>query len=321
MDAFVGLLDGPRAHDAFLLRSILDPPWSLRIRDEAPLTLVTIVHGDAWIIPNDGAPTQLHPGDSAIVRGPDHYTVADSPDTRPQVIIHPDQLCTTLDGHPLYEDMKLGVRTWGNSLEGSTTMLTGTYGMDGEVGRRLLDALPREIVVPADPAGSGLIELLAREITSEAPGQKAILDRMLDLVLMSVVRAWFARPEGEAPGWYAANGDPIVGPALRLIHNSPAHPWTVAELATAVGASRAAFARRFQEMITEPPMAYLTGWRLSLAADLLRDDDLTIAAVARQVGYGSPYALSSAFKRYHGVSPKQFRNAYTDATPVYAPTG
>src|SRR5512147_2699587 len=84
MDAVAGLLDGPRARDAFLLRSTLEPPWSLRIQDEAPLTVVAVVRGDAWIVPEGGEEVRLAAGDVAIVRGPDHYTVADDPATPPQ---------------------------------------------------------------------------------------------------------------------------------------------------------------------------------------------------------------------------------------------
>ena len=106
------------------------------------------------------------------------------------------------------------------------------------------------------------------------------------------------------PAWYRANSDPVVGKALRMLHNNPAQPWTVAELAARAGVSRAALARRFTDVVGEPPMAYLTGWRLALAADLLRDPAATIGSVARQVGYGSPFALSAAFKRVRGVSPR-----------------
>src|SRR6185312_15344124 len=141
------------------------------------------------------------------------------------------------------------------------------------------------------------------------PGQEAVLDRLLDLLLIAVLRAWFARPEAEAPGWYRAHGDPVVGPALRLLQNNPAHPWTVATLAHETGVSRAALARRFNALVGEPPMAFLTEWRLTLAADLLREPGATISAVARQVGYSSPFALSTAFKRVRGVSPKEHRAA------------
>jgi AraC-like DNA-binding protein len=99
----------------------------------------------------------------------------------------------------------------------------------------------------------------------------------------------------------------LRGPTLALIHDRPAHPWTVDSLARAGGTSRAAFARRFHELVGEPPMAYLTNWRLSLAADLLATSDATIEAVAHQVGYSNAFALSAAFKRVRGISPSRYR--------------
>ncbi|EPJ37414.1 putative AraC-like transcription regulator [Streptomyces afghaniensis 772] len=115
------------------------------------------------------------------------------------------------------------------------------------------------------------------------------------------------RPEAEAPAWYRALADPVVGGVLRLLQDNPAHPWTVAALAAKAGVSRAALARRFTALVGEPPMAYLTGWRLALAADRLRDSEDTLDAVARRVGYGSAFALSTAFKRVYGVSPVEYR--------------
>ncbi|MET8676949.1 AraC family transcriptional regulator [Streptomyces sp. NPDC004647] len=307
MDALAGLLDGPRARGAFLLRSIMSPPWSLRIQDEAPLTLVAMMRGEAWVLPDSGEAVRLRPGDVAAVRGPDPYTVADDPATPWQAVIHPGQHCTSPTGEPLTELMDLGVRTWGASPDGPVMMLTGTYQMEGEISRRLLAALPTLLVLPDDAWDSPLVPLLGEEIVKDEPGQEAVLDRLLDLLLIAVLRAWFARPEAHAPAWYRAHSDPVVGRALRLLHNNPAHPWTVATLAAKAGVSRAALARRFAELVGEPPMTYLTGWRLSLAADLLREPGATIGAVARQVGYGSSFALSTAFKRERGISPQEHR--------------
>ena len=203
----------------------------------------------------------------------------------------------------------LGTRTWGNDAGGSTTLLVGTYEGDGEVGGRLLRALPRLLVLPAGQLDSPLVPLLGTEIGKDEPGQEAVLDRLLDLLLIAVLRAWFARPEADAPGWYRAYGDPVVGQALRLMHHDPAHPWTVAELAGTTGVSRAALARRFNDLVGEPPMAFLTGWRIALAADLLREPGATIGSVAPRVGYASSFALSTAFKRVRGISPQQHRAA------------
>jgi AraC-like DNA-binding protein len=309
MDAVAGLLDGPRARGAFLLRSLLDPPWSMRIADEAPLCLIAITRGEAWLMPEDGEPVPLARGDVAVIRGPDPYTVADDPETAPQVLILPGQQCVTPDGEEVPLMSWMGVRTWGNSPVGSTVILNGTYELEGEVSRRLLGALPPLLVLPADAWESPLLGLLAEEIVKDDPGQEAVLDRLLDLLLIAVLRAWFARPDAGAPAWYRAYSDPIVGKALRLIHNDPAYSWTVAELAAEAGVSRAALARRFSELVGEPPMAFLTDWRLSLAADLLLEPGATIGSVAHKVGYGSPFALSTAFKRVRGISPQQHKLA------------
>ncbi|MER5963889.1 AraC family transcriptional regulator [Streptomyces sp. NPDC002057] len=307
MDALAGLLDGPRARGAFLLRMIMEPPWSVRIEDGAPICLMCVTEGEAWIAPDAGEPVLLRPGDIAIARGPEPYTVADVPGAPPRALIGPDGECTTLAGEPLAESMRLGVRTWGNAADGGTTLLVGTYRMDGEVGRRLLDALPGLLHLPADVWNCPLMPFLGEEIARDQPGQTAVLDRVLDLMLITGVRAWFSRPGAEAPAWYVAMGDPVVGQALRLLQNDPAHPWTVASLATKTGVSRAALARRFTELVGEPPMAYLTDWRLALAADLLRETDATVESVARRVGYSGAFALSAAFKRVRGVSPQEHR--------------
>lgn len=311
MDSIAGLLDGPRARGAFLLRSVLAPPWSLRIEDEAPLTLVALVRGRATIHPNNGAALALalDAGDVAILRGPDPYTVADPPQTPPQVVILPGQRCVLPDGTDAGSMADLGVRTWGNAPDGETVMVTGTYQLESETSRRLLDALPPFLHVAGDSWDNPLVAFLADEIARDQPGQEAVLDRLLDLLLIATLRAWFARPEADAPGWYRAQSDPIVGSALKLLHNAPAHPWTVATLAREVGVSRAALARRFTALVGEPPMAFLTTWRLTLAADLLREPGATVGSVAPQVGYSSPFALSAAFKRVRGVSPAEHRAA------------
>ena len=207
--------------------------------------------------------------------------------------------------------MDLGVRTWGNDPHGSADLLVGTYQLEGDVSQRLLGALPALLVVPAGRSTHRSSTCSARRCSADEPGQEAVLDRLLDLLLIATLRAWFAGPDAEAPSWYRAHGDPVVGRALRMLHHHPAHPWTVAGLAKETGVSRAALARRFTELVGEPPMAYLTEWRLALAADLLREPDATVGSVARQVGYGSPFALSTAFKRHRGVSPRAHRMAMT----------
>ncbi|GIJ46778.1 AraC family transcriptional regulator [Virgisporangium aliadipatigenens] len=311
MDELAALLDGPRARNAFLVRAVMSPPWSIRIQDEAALALVTVVRGDAWIAPDDGSPLRAGPGDVVLARGPAPYTVADDPATPPHVVIHPGDRCTTPDGRSLSAEMMLGTRTWGNDPDGGTVMLVGTYHMRGEVSRRLLEALPELLVLPAAALDSPLVPLLAGEVAHEAPGQQAVLDRLLDLMLITVLRRYFELTPG--PKWYRAQGDPIVGRVLRVIHAEPERPWTVAALAARAGVSRATLARRFTDLVGEPPMTYLTGWRLALAADLLREPGATVGSVARRVGYGTAFALSAAFSREFGMSPQQHREALASA--------
>ncbi|MFD6877825.1 MULTISPECIES: AraC family transcriptional regulator [unclassified Streptomyces] len=316
MDTLTGLLEGPKARGAYLQKSVFNPPWSLRVEDRAPLSVMTPVRGTAWLLPDGGEPVLVGPGDVAVVRGPVPYTVADAPGTPVQVTVGPDQRCSTGDGEDVTDTMALGVRTWGARAvdAGSVVLLSGTYQAPSEIGRRLLGALPTVLVRPAGTADATLITLLAAEVSRDEPGQEIVLDRLLDLLLIGVLRAWLAAPGSGAPAWYRAQGDPVVGAALRLLHENPAHGWTVEELARKAGVSRASMARRFTQLVGEPPVAYLTGWRIALAADLLREPDATVATVARKVGYGTPFALSAAFKRVRGVSPQEFRAGAAPST-------
>ncbi|MFF1902653.1 cupin domain-containing protein [Kitasatospora sp. NPDC058218] len=312
MDTLTGLLDGPKARGAFLLRSILSPPWSLRIEDGAPLAVVTPIRGDAWILPDGGTPVRLSPGDVAVLRGPAPYTVADTPDTPVRVVIGPGQICSR-DGVDVAASMSLGLRTWGEVRPGdesSAVLLSGTYQAEHEIGRRLLAHLPALLVRPAGRGAATedtLVHLLAAEMSRDEPGQELVLDRLLDLLVVGVLRSWLAAPDSSAPAWYRAQHDRVVGPALRLLHDDPARAWTVAALAAEVGISRAGLARRFTALVGEPPMAYLAAWRLALAADLFRDPEHTVASVARRVGYGNAFALSTAFKRVRGITPQEHR--------------
>ena len=301
------LLDGSRAQRAFLLRALLEPPWSIRVEDEAPLTVVAVVRGEASIAHDGGASAALRAGDVAVVRGPEAYVLASSPDVAPQVVVDPEQRCRTVDGEDVAWQGGSAVRTWGNSANGRTTLLVGTYRHEHETSRRLLSVLPPVLVVGADTWSSPLIPYLADEIVRDEPGQEAVLDRLLDLVLIAVLREWLSRPGSTAPDWWRAQADPVVGPAVRCMYGEPARGWTVEALAREAGVSRAVLARRFTELVGQTPMAFLTEWRLALAADLLREPGATLEAVARQVGYGTPFALSAAFKRVRGISPAEHR--------------
>ncbi|WP_188195174.1 AraC family transcriptional regulator [Nonomuraea sp. SYSU D8015] len=297
MDVLARLMDGVRARGAVFGQAVLDPPWSLRFAVDAPLALVAMLRHRAWLVPGDDhAPVSLGTGDVAVVRG--EFTVADDPSTPPRHVV-------TTSGYCAEGVRPLAARTCGDRPDATALLLGGAYG--GGVSARLLRALPQVLVVGGDDRQRPLLDLATGEVTSDVPGQQVVLDRLLDLLLGATLRSWFDRPGARAPAWYRPTGDPVVDRALRLMHDDPAHPWTVAGLASRTGTSRAAFTRRFTAHVGEPPMRYLTGWRIALAADLLRESDATVAAVARQVGYANAFSLSVAFKRINGIPPTQGR--------------
>ena len=310
MDVLSSFLEGPRARHAFLLRTVMDPPWSIRVMDHAPLTVVCVVAGSAAVVFDDGETIALGPGDTTLVRGPDEYVVADDPRSPPQVNVLEGQICEPVGATTSPPLTDMGVRTWGNASDGSSVVLTGTYHAESELSRPLLDALPRSVVLRASEWRCPFVPILAEEITADAPGQEAVLDRLLDLIVVAGARQWFETSTAPTHGWYQARFDPVVGPALTAIHSAPDERWTVQSLAANVGASRASLARRFTAAVGSAPITYLTEHRLALAADLLAGTDLSISVIAPRVGYSTPFALSTAFKRSYRLSPTEYRRGH-----------
>ncbi|GAA2512001.1 AraC family transcriptional regulator [Winogradskya humida] len=303
-DVLSDLLHRARASNALVRQLIQSPPWSISYTDATPLTLVAALGGPASIRPDDtrGAPVLLTDGDIALITG--RYTIADSPRTPPQMVIGQGKKYVAATSSPV---PGLAPRTYGDGLPGATTMVRGVYELRSGAGARLLDLLPPLAVVPAGPRVGAALNLLTAEAARDEPGQDAVLGRLLDLVLVMALRSWCAGPHATPPAWWRALTDPAIGGALTLLHTEPAHRWTVGELATRTGMSRATFAARFTAHVGEPPLTYLTAWRMTLAADLLHDTDRTVASVARKVGYLDAFAFSVAFKRAYGVSPSVWR--------------
>ncbi|MFI6499589.1 AraC family transcriptional regulator [Nonomuraea typhae] len=295
MDALADLLDGVRARGAVFGQALMDPPWAIRFAAGAELTLTTMVRGQGWVVPEGGPPVRIGPGDVAVVKGP--HKVGDRPGTPPAFVVTAESYCMRADGRELGRALTLAPRTCGARPAGDALLLSGAY--EGPVGNRLLRELPPVVVLPAGRHKA--LGLLAEEIAAVRPGQQAVLDRLLDLALVTALRAWFEE--------HVTGRDSVVDGALRLLHERPDHAWTVAMLAAETGVSRAALARRFVAQVGEPPMAYLAGRRMRMAAELLRSSDSTLATIARKVGYANGYALSAAFKRLTGVSPAEHRAA------------
>lgn len=315
MDALTSMLDHLRASGSLVGQNILTPPWAIRFEDTASLTIVTMLRGDAWLItgPTKGgptSPTKLTRGDLAVIVGSTPFSVVSdtTTNTPPLYVLEDPTTCTDGTGRVLDAgELILGARSCGERLDGEHALLTGTYQAPGATSARVLSTLPDVLLVPADhqPAPVALIE---SEIARDQPGQQAVLDRLLELLLVATLRDWFALPETDTPAWYHAMSDPTVGTVLRAIHDNPGTPWTVSALAREAKVSRATLARRFTTLLGESPIAYLTGWRLCLAADLLRDTDHTLESIAHNVGYSTSYALSTAFDRQFGIRPTNYRS-------------
>jgi AraC-like DNA-binding protein len=339
MDVVDELLSGVRGRGSVFGRTVLRPPWSLRFSDAPYLTLCLPLRGSGWIVPSSGAPRRIGIGDAAIVRGPEPFLFTDDPSTSA-----PELDVRGLSGVPAARELSgprgardtseaneaRGARDTSEArgagsalaplpdageLTGRTVLLAGSYDVRAEVPRRLLRVLPPLLVLPDEEDCTPLRDYLEAQIAGARPGHQTVLDRLLDWLLVCTLRDWFDRPEAEPPQWYAALGDDVVGPALRALHEDPALPWTTASLAARAGVSRTTLAKRFTELVGEGPVSYLTGWRMTLAADLLARPELTVAAVARRVGYADAFGFSAAFKRVRGVSPTAYRQGLATAGP------
>jgi AraC-like DNA-binding protein len=194
-------------------------------------------------------------------------------------------------------------------------LLCGSYSFAAGGANPLLRGLPDLVHLPADRTrGNALeaaVQLLAAETVGIESGTALVVDRLVDLLFVYAVRTWLSQHDDASVGsWLGALQDPVVGPAVRAIHDDPAYAWTLAGLAQRSSLSRVTFVRRFRQAVGEPPLAYVTRWRMTVAADLFEQGERT-ASVARRVGYDNEFAFAKAFKRVRGVAPGQFRRRHT----------
>ncbi|MFD7092727.1 AraC family transcriptional regulator [Streptomyces sp. NPDC059896] len=309
MDAFGDLFRGMRAQGSLFASSTLSPPWALHFVDGAPLTLCTVLGGAGWIVPEHRPPEHLHAGETLIVRGPEPFTFVDEVGTRAEPVTCGEHCATPEQGGTRH---RLGWNdgSCDDSGDGATTLIVGAYPVRGEISRRLLDALPVVLRVASGGGADAVLDHLAAEVATDTPGQQVVLDRLLDWLLVCAVREYFDRPGGEPPAWYAAQRDPVAGDALRLLHAARGAPGRVSARAGRPGVRLPPPARGSPAGGGQPPLTYLTRWRMTLAADLLTErETATVAEIARTVGYTDAFAFSAAFKRIRGVSPSEFRRA------------
>lgn len=305
------MLERSRARGAAFSHSTIHGSWGLGFDGIPGLAVHAVVEGEMhlWTEASDDA-LRLLPGDIVLVRGGLAHRLASAPGVpfRPLAEFMEQ---ARVNGSP---------RRFVSGEAGEPAeFFCGAYIFEGDICDRLLQLLPDTVRLrPA--AGSALrttMDLLAREMLQDDPGQQTLLDRLLDVALVQVLREHFAAQGPAAPAWFRASGDPQIGPVLQAVHDDPGRRWTVEELAAEATLSRAAFARRFSAQLGVAPLAYLTGWRMALARERLRDSDDGIAAVADALGYASEFSFAAAFKRHHGVAPGRWR--VTARAPASSP--
>lgn len=314
MDAFSEVLSGVRLRGAVYFRAAMTAPWEMASppsREFAPLLAPgaehliifhLVVGGTLRAGVVGGEPVLLTPGHIVAFPHGDAHALGAGPGPAP-----------VDDGAVMQKISSRDLRPLSLGGGGETTELVcGFLACDPLLCGPILQGLPKMISVHvrSDRAGQWLeqsIVHLADEAAANRPGSEAMLSKLSEALFVDTLRRFVATLPDSATGWLAGARDAAVGRALALLHNRPHHAWTIAELADAVDVSRTVLVERFRGLIGEPPMAYLTGWRLRLAAEALRTTSKGVADIAAEVGYESEAAFNRAFKRALGSPPATFR--------------
>ena len=312
MDVLTEALGSMRTRHPSAVRTNGRAPWGLRLPPMLGAGFHVVLYGTCWLIPLEDASTQLtpialNPGDVVFLRDGRGHILADDPAT-PAASSPAEK---SGPGSPI-GSISLG----GDGAQ--TSLLCGNYHLDQGRVHPLVRQLPEIVHLQARPGRypelTAAVQLLGAELENPRIGSDGIVPALIDSLLLYILRAWLEdQPTANAEGWAAALRDPGIGPALAAIHEDPSAGWTVEGLAVRAGLSRAAFARRFAALVGEPPLAYLTRWRMTTAAGLLRESDLPLSTVAARTGYGSEFAFAKAFKREYGLPPGGYRHRSREA--------
>ncbi|MEU8894727.1 AraC family transcriptional regulator [Nocardia sp. NPDC048505] len=305
MDPVSSLLNGIRAEGSVVSNARLEPPWSIRFAEKAPLTMISVLRGGGVLVLADGTRRPVGRGDTAVVRGSAPFHLADDPGSLDRSHLEYEMACFAPSSDCAEQEIS-GIR-WATDTPETTALIVGSYRAAGRRPDRLLRALPPVLVLREDVDTCEWLEKAAIDSAHHLAGSQALMDRLLDWALVCTLRTWFDQAGAGAPTWYRGLSDPIVAPALKAMHASPSRSWSVATLAAEAGVSRALFAKRFTDLMGRPPLSYLTDFRMDEAEELLAGTEQTIAQIAKAVGYADPFGFSAAFKRYRGQSPTAFR--------------
>lgn len=298
-DTLTQVLNLARLKSSVYCRSELGSPWGLHFAPRACAVFHVLYRGNGYFrLQGDPAVLPLREGDVLLLPGGEEHSLLETPDA------------------PTFSNLELD--QWGEcalmrwSETPAAVALCGTFDFEFAETAAFLKRLPRVIHIPYQPksALSATLEMMAREAEAMRPAKEAVLRRLADILFVQMIQRWVEMQGVAHSGWLGALHDPLIGKALNLIHTQPEHPWTVASLARAVACSRSAFAARFTALTGEPPMEYLTRWRMQMAARLLAQQaDLRVNEAAARVGYRSEAAFSKAFKRVMGSAPRGYRMA------------
>ena len=287
----------------------LTAPWGLSFDRAAPHFYV-VTRGTCWLDVQGAAdPIQLGGGDFVLLPKGGRHAIKDAPAT-PALPV--EQVFGSGSCDRAKENAQPAgiVRSGGGGA--ATTLVAGYFATENGGQNLLFDSLPPVLHVKGD-AGTTVrwleanLQFIASEMASGEPGFETIVSRLADILVVQAVRAHVAQTGGGCKGWLRALVDPQIGRALSLIHEKPEDDWTVESLASKVGMSRSAFAARFAQLVEEPPLTYLTRWRMQKASRLLETSPAGVAEIAKKVGYDAEAAFSKAFKRWNGVAPGAYR--------------
>jgi AraC-like DNA-binding protein len=320
MDVLTDVLESIHARVLVLGRFDLTAPWGLEFDDgkKAGLGFLVVTRGTAVLEGNEVSPVWLSGGDFVLTRRGAWQTLRDRLDSPVTPVKDALKAC------PKHQDCQPGgvFRFGGGGA--LTTVIGGRIEIENLAHNPLLRALPPVIHIQSGqgPAGSWLettLQFVSSEMASGQPGAVTVVSRLVDVLLVHALRTHLATSQKPRGNWLRALVDPQIGRALSLIHEHPGAPWTVQSLAERVAMSRSAFSARFSELVEEPPLTYLTRWRMTRAMRMLHASSASLAEVAAEVGYDAEAAFSKAFRRWNGIAPGEYRRRARQTTTLLVP--